>query len=222
MKPRKIKKTSRLFLPLLFLVLLTTFAFTSKARAGGDELRFVIEGLEKKYASISTMSADFLQEAYSISLQSSEHAKGTVSFKKPGMMRWDYFGGGVIVSNGKLIWVYEPELAQVIETKVDPTKPNITTDFLTDVGNLESDFVVKLLSSDEEGYELSLTPKLPMGNTKELRVKIDRDFLLKKTTAIDSFNNETRVEFLGISINTGIPDDTFEYKEQKGIKIIRP
>ncbi len=222
MKLRKIKKPSRLFLPLLFLVLITTFAFTPKSSASGDELRTVIKGLEKKYASISTMSADFLQEAYSSSLQSTEHAKGTVSFKKPGMMRWDYHGGGMIVSNGKFIWVYEPELAQVIETKVDPAKPNITTSFLTEVGNLEDDFIVELISSDEKGYELSLTPKLPMGNTKELRVEIDREFLLKKTTAIDSFNNETRVEFLDIKINIEIPDDEFEYKEQRGIKIIRP
>ena len=52
--------------------------------------------------------------------------------------------------------------------------------------------------------------------------QIDRDFILKKTTAIDSFNNETRVEFHDININTAIPNDNFEYREEPGIKIIRP
>lgn len=222
MKLRETKNSYRLFIIFLFLVLMTVFAFTPKSRAGGDELRFVIEGLEKEYATISTMTADFLQEAYSASLKSIERAKGTVSFKKPGMMRWDYSDERQIISNNKFIWVFDPELAQVIETKVDPAKPNITTDFLTEVGNLEKDFSVKLIRSDEEGYELSLTPRLPMGNTKELRVELDRGFILKKTTAIDSFNNETRIEFLDIKTNIEIPDDEFEYKKQKGIKVIRP
>ena len=82
----------------------------------------------------------------------------------------------MIVSNAKFIWVYQPELAQVIETKVDPAKPSITTDFLTGVGNLENDFIVKLISSNKEGYILSLTPKIPMGNTKELKGR-DRQLL---------------------------------------------
>jgi outer membrane lipoprotein carrier protein len=210
----------------LLLILLFTLSFAlacapTFASASG-ELSIVISNLQMKYESITTLSADFEQEAYSQSLQSSEHAKGTVAFKKPGMMRWDYFGGGKIVSNGKFIWVYQPDLAQVIETTVDPSKPNITTDFLTGIGNLEKDFSVTLLSSGATGYTLSLVPKIPMGNTRELIIEIDNTFLLKKTTAIDTFNNETRVEFLDIKINNDLPNESFEYKEQRGIKIIRP
>ncbi len=213
---------AKLFIMLLSIILSTTFAFALKSKASGDELRTVITELEKKYSAITTMTADFTQEAYSSSLKSSEHAEGTVSLKKPGMMRWDYSDEKQIISNGKFIWVFDPELAQVVETRVDPAKANITTDFLTEVSNLEKDFSVTLIRSDNKGYELSLTPKQPMGNTKELRVELNKEFILKKTTAIDSFNNETRIEFLDIKTDIEIPNDKFEYKEQKGIKVVRP
>ena len=208
---------------ILFFLMLLPVALAEAGKAETkDILPGIIAGLQTKYNSISTLSAEFVQEAYSSTLESSEHARGTVSFKKPGMMRWDYFGGGEIVSNGKLIWVFDPDLAQTIETSVDPSRPGISTDFLSGLGNLERDFEIKLLRVDATGYELSLTPKTPMGNTTKLLVEIDKDFLLKKTTAIDSFNNETRVEFHGIKINIEIPNDRFVYKKQKGIKIIRP
>ncbi len=216
-------KKKRSLIPIILFALVCAFAFVpTKSFASDNELSFVIKNLQKKYDSIETLSADFLQEAYSSSLQSSERAKGTVAFKKPGMMRWDYFGGGKIISNGKFIWVYQVELAQVIESRVDPAQPSITTDFLAGVGNLEADFIVKLAESNNTGYILNLTPKTQMGNTRELKVEINKEFLLKKTIAIDNFNNETRVEFLDIKINNEIANDLFEYKEEKGIKIIRP
>ncbi len=205
-----------------FLFLLSALSAFSAHAEAKDNLPDIIYGLQTRYNTITTLSAEFVQEAYSSTLDSSEHAKGTVSFKKPGMMRWDYFGGGLIISNGKFVWVYDPDLAQVMETSVDPSKPGITTNFLSGLSDLKRDFVVELLNAGASGYELSLTPKTPLGNTKELIIEIDRDFLLKKTTAIDSFNNETRVTFHDIKINIDLPDDKFVYKKQKGIKIIRP
>ena len=98
----------------------------AEAGSPDDEQSYIIKNLQKKYESMTTLTADFLQEAYSVSLDSSEFAKGTVAFKKPGMMRWNYYGGGNIVSNGKFIWVYQPELAQVIETGVDPDKAEVS------------------------------------------------------------------------------------------------
>lgn len=218
MKLQSIKKPFILFL-LIFLPVLS--ALSNKAEAKGN-LPDIIAGLQTRYETITTLSAGFTQEVFSNSLQSSEHAQGTVRFKKPGMMRWDYTGGGYIISNGKLIWVYEPELAQVMEIKVDTTRPAMLTNFLSGINRLEKDFIVKLLSFDAAGYGLSLTPKRAMGNTRELLVDIDRDFLIKKSIAIDNFNNETRVKFHDIKINIEIPNDDFEYKEQKGIKLIRP
>ena len=81
------------FVIVLF-ALLCTFAFAPAKATAKDELPGIIKNLQQKYDKIETLSADFLQEAYSSTLDSSERAKGTVSFKKPGMMRWDYYGGG--------------------------------------------------------------------------------------------------------------------------------
>ncbi|MBE9532411.1 MAG: outer membrane lipoprotein carrier protein LolA, partial [Proteobacteria bacterium] len=106
MKLKRLKKISILVFPLFALVCVLMLTPTNSA-AKEVELSFVIENLQNKYDNIETLSADFLQEAYSSSLKSSQRAKGTVAFKKPGMMRWDYYGGGQIISNGKFIWVYD-------------------------------------------------------------------------------------------------------------------
>jgi outer membrane lipoprotein carrier protein len=215
---RKFKKTA-----LLFFLILLPIALTCSTKAVAEEnLDNVIHELQVKYDNIEILTARFTQEVFSSSLGGSERAEGTVSFKKPGKMRWLYSGGGEIISNGKLVWVYDPELAQVIETDVDLSRPTITTDFLSGLGNLQHDFDIKLLKADASGFDLSLTPRTPMGNTVELIVQIDRTYLLKKTIAIDSFKNETRVTFHAINISGYLPDSDFEYTAKPGIKIIRP
>jgi outer membrane lipoprotein carrier protein len=138
------------------------------------------------------------------------------------MLRWDYAGVEKIISNGQLVWVFDPDLMQATETMVDPLSPGISTDFLTGIGNIDTDFEIKLLKEDASGFTLSLIPRGYMGNTEELIVEIDRTYLLKKTIAIDNFKNETRVEFHAISVNAPIQDTHFEYVAGPGVSIIRP
>jgi outer membrane lipoprotein carrier protein len=100
------------FFILFFLVL--AFPLTLLAR----DIDSIVARIQEKYEKVSTLSARFVQETYIKTLDKREFAEGKVYFQKPGKMRWDYTApaGDVVVSDGLTLWVYESELAQVIET----------------------------------------------------------------------------------------------------------
>jgi outer membrane lipoprotein carrier protein len=185
----------------------------------------VVEGLQKKYDSVSTIEAAFTQAAFTASLNSTETNEGRVYFKKPGKWKWLYKdpAKGVFTSDGKKIWLYEPDFNQVLEKDVDPMGSGITTDFLTGVGNLRKDFNITLAEERADAWKLELVPKRQMPNMRKLFLEVDRTKLLVvKTIVVDYLGNRTTVSFRDIKVNTKIKDSTFEFTPPKGAVTVRP
>ncbi|MFQ5737307.1 MAG: outer membrane lipoprotein carrier protein LolA, partial [Thermodesulfobacteriota bacterium] len=148
-----------------------------------------------------------------------------VYLKKPGKMRWDYREPvkDEIVSNGKTVWVYQPDLNQVISRPADAAASGIATDFLSGIGDLEKDFDIRLAAQDTETWTLELTPRTPQPNLKKLLMDVDKKSMLAvKTRVFDHFGNETQVSFNDIKINNALTDLMFEFIPPEGASVIRP
>lgn len=185
----------------------------------------VVEKLQKKYESISSIEASFTQDVFTVSLNRSEATEGRVFFKKPGKWKWLYNdpSRGVITSNGKKVWIFEPDFNQVIEKDVDAVNSGITTDFLTGVGNLERDFDIRLTEEKAGTWLLELAPKTQIPNVKKLFLEVDRARLLViKTVVSDYLGNRTEISFKDLKINPQISDSVFELKPPKGSIVVRP
>jgi outer membrane lipoprotein carrier protein len=74
-----------------------------------------VQGLETTYRAVRDLKAEFQQAAFNRTLNQTTEAKGTLYLKKPGKLRWEYSAPAPqeIVSDGKKLWVYTPELKQV-------------------------------------------------------------------------------------------------------------
>lgn len=205
------------------LALLLTVLFSSAALAAG--INGIVEKLQKKYESISSIEASFTQDVFTASLNRSEVNEGRVLFKKPGKWKWLYNdpARGVFTSNGRTVWLFEPDLNQVIEKDVDASSTGITTDFLTGVGNLRRDFDIKLSKERPGSWLLELTPRTELPNVKTLFLEVDKaGLLVVKTVVSDHLGNRTSISFKDIKTNPRINDSVFEFKPPKGSIVVRP
>ena len=139
------------------------------------------------------------------------------------MMHWQYLRGidDELVSNGKLLWLFQPDLNQVIETAADST-PGIAVDFLSGVGDIRKNFKVSLVEKSGGAYLLALTPVAASVNLKRLTLRVDKSTgLVSETVVEDLFGNRTTVTFSGIEINVPIEDSFFEFVAPEGVNLLK-
>ncbi len=184
----------------------------------------IVARLQEKYETVTSLSADFTQEVFSKSSNKPFTSGGRVFFKKPGKMRWQYAGENKdeLVSNGKTVWFFQPDLNQALEKKVDASMSGISTDFLSGVGNLKRDFNVSLAGEKADAYRLVLTPKQTLANVKRISITLDRRAgIIVKTSVEDPLGTITEVGFKNVKLNDSIRDSFFEFGAPKGVNIIK-
>lgn len=208
----------RVLFSALFLFLIPRYAFPADAED-------VVSRLQENYEGISSISADFAQETVYVSLRQRSAAQGKVYFKKPGRMRWKYSSPSKseIVSNGIKIWVYEPDISQVIETTVAQGPPLAAMNFLFGAGDLKKDFKAGNLEEKRDSYSIDLFPRVKETNLKKLVAEVDKTrFLIVKTVVTDTQGVETTVIFKDIKVNPEPGDSFFEFRIPVGVRLVRP
>ena len=183
--------------------------------------RAVIDGLQAKYESMGSLSANFTEEVFYETVNQSGVATGRVYLKRPGKMRWNYIEPEAeeVVSDGKTFWVYQPDLNQVIITPAEGGHASgAMVDFLAEMVDIESKFKVKVLKETE----VELTPKSPDESLKRLTLTFDEDFVIVKAVVKDTFGGRTTISFRDVLVNPKLSDNLFTFKVPKGVNVIRP
>ncbi len=185
----------------------------------------IVQRFQVKYEKVSSLAAGFVQETYIRSLDRWEVSRGRVYFKKPGKMRWDYMEPekDQVVTDGTTLWIYEPDLAQVIETPALAGTAAIAMDFLTGTGRLAEDFSVELVEDKTTTYLLGLEPREPLEGVKKISIEVDKQsYLVVKSVIEDHFGGETSVSLSGIELNKTLSDTLFEFSVPEGVRVLRP
>lgn len=207
------------------IILLAVMAFFLPALSfAEDDAAAVVSKLQSKYESITSIKADFTQEVSSKGMPAMK-SEGKVWLKKPGKMRWEYKkpAKDLIVSDGRTIWLYQPDLNQVIERPASMSASAMATDFLSGIGNVEKEFEVKLSPVESVNHVLILTPKQEQPGLKKLILEVGKEkFIVEKTVITDHFGNQTAVTFKDIKLNASIKDSLFKYTPPRGAAIVRP
>jgi outer membrane lipoprotein carrier protein len=192
--------------------------------AADPTLEDVIGHVETTYTKLNDLKAAFTQTAFNKSLNQSIPAEGTVYLKKGGKMRWEYSAPSPqqIVSDGKSLWVYTPELNQVNVGEAPKALAGPAGSFLAGLGRLREHFHVRFLNPAQkkgsEGYVvLDLTPKKPEPALQRLIVGLDPgDWLVRKAEVFDQFENTVTMRFAKVTTNSGLPDTLFAFVPPKG------
>ena len=210
-------------------------------------LKDVVAALEKGYATLQDVQADFSQRTTIAAIKKEQRGSGEVLLKRPAsstaMFRFNYTKPKQqIVSNGKQVWFYLPENRQVMVSQVSEMFKggnNIALSYLTGLGHVSRDFSIAFAGEKRDkggNYQLELVPHKPSPVLAKLQLTVSveavehflkdgavRDiFPIVSSVVFDITGNETRIDYSRARVNKGIDNGKFSFKIPKGVEVIKP
>jgi outer membrane lipoprotein carrier protein len=200
-------------------------AAPAAARASCPEPAAVVQKLQARYDTTSAFRAEFRQETRIAALGESEEALGTVAFKKPGKMRWEFQSPEPqsIISDGTTLWIYQPADRQVLKAPFKAAFVSTTpVSFLSGVGRISEDFRSERDARGCSGDRLyvKLVPKSAQ-DLGGLTVAVDpATFDIVGAAVTDPIGNTTTLTFSKVERNAVIPDEEFRFEVPPGVDVV--
>lgn len=210
-------------------------------------LKDVVAALEKGYAGLQDVQADFSQKTMIVSVNREQKGAGEVFLKRPAsvtaMFRFNYTKPKQqIVCNGKQVWFYLPENKQVMVSSVaDMFKGggSIALSYLTGLGQVSRDFTVTFAREpqDKDGnHQLELIPKKGSPVLSKLQLTVSAGaveqfltegdvkdiFPVVSSVVHDAGGNQTRIDYSRVRVNKGLDSGKFNFKIPEGVEVIKP
>jgi outer membrane lipoprotein carrier protein len=191
-------------------------------------LEQIAQGLQGTYEKTADFKARFVQEVTLASVNRKEREEGTVYYKPPQKMLWDYTKPKVkkLIINPTKAYLYVPQ-DQAVYVQDTPKlfKSQILVRLLDGLGKVTEDFNLTFVNAkeptDEGGhYLLYLTPKKGDLGVDRIQVTIHKaDFTIIQCQFSDVYGNRTAVSFRNIVINSNLPDKLFQFKPPPKVEI---
>jgi len=191
-----------------------------------EELKAVIAKMQKVYENTTSFSANFTQRYTYTLLRRTQESSGTVQFKKPGMMRWDYKAPKAksFVVDGKALWVHTPEDKTAMVNhcfKEDGLTASVS--FLWGSGDFDKEFDMAWFPGqfgDKADHHVALTPKTPNAVYQKLILVLDaKTSRVKQSIVVDTQKNVNQFIFDNLVFNKGVNTKTFAFKAPKGTHV---
>jgi outer membrane lipoprotein carrier protein len=187
----------------------------------------IVKKLQERYDDTRAFKAHFRQEMKVASLGVSDQSEGTVVFKKPGKMRWDFQTPKAqqIVSDGTTLWISQPEDRQVLKAPFKGAFVSTTpVSFLLGVGRITDEFRPQ---PDTRGCTATrLYVSLVAKSSEDIGAVgfgVDRGtFDIVEAAVTDPLGNVTTLTFSDIARNVEVPDATFDFVVPAGVDVITP
>ena len=177
--------------------------------------------LEKILGKLNSFNADFVQIVKDSTNQLIDESVGKVMFQKPNYFRWEYKSPSKneIISDGEFLYLYDPDLKQVIVSKLD-RRIGVSPAMLLVSDNIHEFFNTKLISNSINTTQYAATPKdLERAFFKRVIFNFNFD-QLKEMKVIDNFDNETTIQFFNIIQNQDINEGKFLFNYPDDIDVI--
>ncbi len=187
----------------------------------------VVAEVQKFYAGIKQVSAQFRQSVTNNTFGSTKTSDGSVWLSKPGKMRWDYVEkkkGAVVVkksfiSNGSYLYVVEHDNKQVVKKNLANDLMPVAVSFLYGKGDLSAEFNSVIEKGGKYGGKddivLKLTPKKASAQYKNLYLVVAKDnFRVKQSVIIDSSDNVNSFMFYTPDFEKAVKPGIFEFDER--------
>ena len=182
------------------------------------DARALVAKVQAFYEHTRAFEAHFQQTYTYKAFHRTMHSAGTVAFKKPGLMRWDYETPRKksFIVDGHDLWIWTPADMEAIRRKGFSTNQLSTSiTFLWGKGRLADEFDIVRHGTDG----LKLTPLTPQGFAS-VRFQVDRKTgQVESSTVIDAQGNENRIVFSKVTLNAKLPDSRFHFTPPKGAEV---
>lgn len=204
----------------------TGAASASPSSADCPDPATIVKKLQARYDETRAFRAEFVQEMKVASLGVSDRAEGTVVFKKPGKMRWDFQTPTAqqIVSDGTTLWISQPEDRQVLKAPFQGAFVSTTpVSFLLGVGRITDDFRPEADPRGCTPTTLHVRLAAKSADIGAIAFGVDRaTYDIVEAAVTDPLGNVTTLTFTGIARNVDVPDATFDFVVPPGADVITP
>ena len=198
------------------IVPLISLMLSFNIQAGGNAED--IQQLRNLLQPISSLSAQFKQQVTDADGFQLQQSEGLFQVAQPNNLRWIVKQPmpQQVISNGLTLWLYDPDLEQVIVKPFDASiesTPAIL--FSGDLTRLDSAYFIRQLSPDV----FQLTPEQEGSLFSELQI-IFVDQLPASISLTDSLGQVTRIAFSDVQLNPSLPAALFEFEIPGDIDVI--
>lgn len=171
------------------------------------EVKALVDRMQAFYETTSDFSADFRQDYFYKLSKRTQTSTGTVIFRKPGLMRWDYAkpSAKTFVLAGVKVYMHDPEAKLLTVASIGTSKLSASVTFLFGQGKLADEFAItKKDCAKCTGTLLQLDPLVPDTRFTRILLEVDpKTAQVLKSTVVDPDGSENAIAFLNLKTNTG-------------------
>jgi outer membrane lipoprotein carrier protein len=146
-----------------------------------------------------------------------------VSYKKPGLMRWEYENPSKrsFVLAGNKVYAYDPAAQTLTVGSIDTSKLSASVTFLFGQGKLADEFnITKGTCADCKGSLLVLDPRKADPRFRQVRLEVDpKTAQVLKSTVVDPDGSENAIAFVDLKTNVGVQSGDFKLNPPEGTRI---
>ena len=201
--------------PVLLVLLASTFSHGETSETDSERLQALLEP-------IKSLSASFVQSVYAADGFEIDSSEGLCKVASPAKVVWHVTAPleQQVISDGSTLWVYDPDLDQVVVNSVDgrlSATPAVL--FSGDLESLEASYEVAQKSLNIETPSFLLTPR----DNASLFSMIELQFAGKEPAAIiitDTLGQSTAIVLSGLQLNPLLHEETFVFSIPAGVDII--
>lgn len=194
------------------------------APALGQAERDLVTRMQAFYEKTADFRADFQQVYAYKTFKRKQTSSGTVTFKKPGLMRWEYLKPEprTFVLAGDKIYAHDPEAKLLTRAAIDTSQLSASVTFLFGKGNLLDEFdISKVACSSCKGTLLELIPKKPDPRFRKVQLEVDpQSAQVISSTVVDPDGSENKITFLNLKTNVGVNEDHFKLAPPAGTQVV--
>lgn len=204
----------------LIRVLFASALMFALAPAQADQAESVkrLTGLLQK---AETLTGRFSQLSLDGSGTQLQETSGEMALKRPGQFRWhtDEPMEQLLISNGKKVWLYDPDLEQVTIQTLDQRLTHTPALLLSgDVSAISDNFEVSHQQAGEV-VDFTLKPKAKDTLFDSLRLSFRGD-VINDMQMVDGVGQRTNILFQGIKLNQPLKADLFTFEIPEGADVI--
>jgi outer membrane lipoprotein carrier protein len=150
-----------------------------------------------------------------------QETSGEMALKRPGQFRWhtDQPMEQLLVSDGKKVWLYDPDLEQVTIQTLDQRLTHTPALLLSgDVSAISENFNISFKEAGEV-VDFTLTAKAKDTLFDTLRLSFRGD-VINDMQMVDSVGQRTNILFQGVKLNPPLEPGLFTFEIPEGTDVI--
>ena len=172
------------------------------------------EQLQSWLKQISSFEAKFTQSTYDQHQGLISKGSGSLQYKRPNLVRWitDYPVEQHIIINGQNIWVYDPDLEQVLVDNYSSASLSTSPLFvLMDTGgDLITLYSIQRSLDEDKKTNFKLTAKTQSESIREIDISFLAGSL--KSLSIHTYDQVSNFFFINQSVNSMMDTSNFSFK----------